>query len=172
MIMRKVAQFEKVSFEQFKKDIADTFCDEFTKHERFETVYNEISLPKRSTKYSAGHDIKIPFKYILRPNETVKIPTGIRCKMDDEYVMFVFPRSSLGIKKNMVITNTVGVIDSDYYDADNEGHIFICIKNCGNETIKFEQNDAITQAVFVPFGVADDDEITTERTGGIGSTGK
>lgn len=168
--MKKVAQFEKVSFEQFKKDMVETFVDACSI--MLPSIYDEITTPKRSTKRSAGHDFRIPFKYVLRTDETVKIPTGIRCKMDEDQVMFIFPRSSLGIKKNMVITNTVGVIDSDYYNSDNEGHIFVCIKNCGNSNIVFEKNDAFCQAVFVNFGVADDEEITNERTGGIGSTGK
>ncbi len=101
------------------------------------------------------------------------IPTGIRCKMMDNYVMIIFPRSSLGIKKNMRIANTIPVIDSDYYmNSENEGHIFICIKNCGEETLELSGGEAFTQAVFVEYGVADNGDIETERNGGIGSTGK
>lgn len=169
--MNKVAQFEKVSLEQFAMDVVDIF-DTFYSVEEIQDMYDSIELPVRATKFSAGHDIKIPFAKALNPNETLKIPTGIRCKMDENYVMFIFPRSSLGIKKGMVITNTVPVIDGDYYNADNEGHIFICIKNTSEKTLILNKNDAITQAVFVPFGVADDDKITKERVGGIGSTGK
>lgn len=169
--MRKVAQFEKVSYEQFRNDMVDTF-DNFYSEDEIEEIYNGIELPERATKYSAGHDIKIPFKKSVQAGCTLKIPTGIRCKMREDNVMLIFPRSSLGIKKGMTITNTVPVIDADYYNAKNEGHIFICIKNNGSELLVLNQNDAITQAVFVPFGVADDGEITTERTGGIGSTSK
>lgn len=100
------------------------------------------------------------------------IPTGIRCEMSEEYVMLIFPRSSLGIKKGMTISNTVPVVDADYFFADNEGHIFISIKNNGNDVLELRSGEKIVQAVFVPFGVADEEEITTERTGGIGSTGK
>lgn len=92
--------------------------------------------------------------------------------MDRDYVMLIFPRSSLGIKKGMMIANTVPVVDADYAYADNEGHIFICIKNNGEDMLELEEGDKIVQAVFIPFGVADEEEITTERTGGIGSTGK
>lgn len=169
--MNKVAQFEKVSLEQFARDIVDVF-DTFYSMEEIEEIYNSIELPVRATKFSAGHDIKIPFAKSINPNDTLKIPTGIRCKMDENYVMLVFPRSSLGIKKGMVIMNTVPVIDADYYNADNEGHIFICIKNTSDKLFNLNKNDAITQAVFVPFGVADNGEVTTERVGGIGSTGK
>ena len=169
--MKKVAQFEKVSYEQFRNDMIDTF-DNFYSEDEIKDIYNGIELPIRATKYSAGHDIKIPFKKSVQVGCTLKIPTGIRCKMREDNVMFIFPRSSLGIKKGMTITNTVPVIDADYYNAKNEGHIFICIKNNGNELLVLNQNDAFSQAVFVPFGVADDEAITTERTGGIGSTSK
>ena len=167
--MNRVAQFEKVSLEQFKKDMLDTFNGVYTENE-VEGIYETIKLPKRATKFSAGHDIKIPFTKSLAPNDTLKIPTGIRCKMNEDYVMLVFPRSSLGIKKGMVILNTVPVIDADYYNADNEGHIFICIKNTSDKLLVLNKNDAITQAVFVSFGVADDNKVTRERCGGIGST--
>lgn len=168
--MNKIAKFEKVSLEQFARDVIEVF-DTFYSVEEIQDMYDSIELPVRATKFSAGHDIKIPFAKSLAPNDTLKIPTGIRCKMNEDYVMLVFPRSSLGIKKGMVILNTVPVIDSDYYNADNEGHIFICIKNTSDKLLVLNKNDAITQAVFVSFGVADDKEITTERLGGIGSTG-
>ena len=169
--MNKVAQFEKVSLEQFARDMVDTF-DTFYSAEEIEGFYNNIKLPVRATKFSAGHDIKIPFEKSLPPNDTLKIPTGIRCKMDEGHVMLVFPRSSLGIKKGIVIMNTIPVIDADYYNANNEGHIFICIKNTSDKLLSLSANEPITQAVFVKFGVADDEEVTTERTGGIGSTSK
>ena len=86
--------------------------------------------------------------------------------------MLISPRSSLGIKKGLFILNTIPVIDADYYNSKNEGHIFICIKNNGNELLKLEQNESITQAIFVPYGVADDKDVITEREGGIGSTSK
>lgn len=166
--MNKVAKFEKVSFEQFKKDWINTFGNE--PYYLLE-LYNGIKIPKRSTKHSAGHDISIPFSMTIAPNDTLKIPTGIRCKMEEDYAMLVLPRSSLGIKKGMVILNTVPLIDSDYYYADNEGHIFICIKNTSKEELKLNAGDNIVQAVFVMYGVADEEEIKAERTGGIGSTG-
>lgn len=170
--MRKtVAKFEKVSLEQFKKDMIDTFGDMYSE-EDIKEIYNSIELPVRATKFSAGHDIKIPFKNSIPSNCTLKIPTGIRCKIDYDYVMLISPRSSLGIKKGLFILNTIPVIDADYYNAKNEGHIFICIKNNGNELLKLEQNESITQAIFVPYGVADDKDVLTEREGGIGSTSK
>lgn len=168
MSMNRVAQFEKVSFEQFRKDWIDTFGEK--KNVDIKEIYDNIKLPKRATKGSAGHDISIPFTTSIDPGYTLKIPTGIRCKMDNNYVMLVFPRSSLGIKKGMVILNTIPVIDGDYYEADNEGHIFICIKNTSNNTMLLNAGDNIVQAIFIEYGVADTNCIKTKRTGGIGST--
>lgn len=168
--MKKVAEFEKVSFDQFKNDWIDTFGQMYD--ERILKIYNNIKLPKRSTVGSAGHDISIPFDINVAPSDILKIPTGIRCRMNKDYVMLVFPRSSLGIKKGIVLLNTTAVIDSDYFFANNEGHIFICIKNTSNDVVHFKEGNNIVQAVFLPFGVADTEEITNERIGGIGSTTK
>lgn len=165
--MRRVAKFEKVSLEQFKKDWIDTFGD--TKDDITE-IYNNIKLPTRSTSGSAGHDISVPFDAIIKQNETLKIPTGIRCNMDNEYVMLIFPRSSVGIKKGLFLLNTIPVIDSDYYGADNEGHVFICVKNTYKKDMVLNKGDNIVQAVFVKYGIADDEEINKKRVGGIGST--
>lgn len=169
--MKKVAKFEKVSFEQFKNDWRDTFGKDISEDE-IKEIYDGIKLPRRATVGSAGHDISIPFSASIESNSSLKIPTGIRCKMNDGYVMLVFPRSSLGIKKGLVILNTIPVIDSDYYNADNEGHIFICIKNTSNNMMELSEGDNIVQAVFVPFGVSDIEGINTKRVGGLGSTTK
>lgn len=167
--MNKVAKFEKVTFEQFKKDFTSKFGNHYSNDDILQ-IYENIKLPKRATKGSAGHDISIPFSISVAATDTLIIPTGLRCEMENDYVMLVFPRSSLGIKKGIFLKNTVPVIDSDYTYADNEGHIFICIKNTSNEVVHFEKGDNIVQAVFLPFGVADEEEVTEERTGGIGST--
>ena len=168
--MRRIAVFRKVSEEQFVGDCSNAFGDDNILDIR--KKYKEINLPKRSTRFSAGHDICTPFDVKLRPGEKLMVPTGIRCEMSEEYVMLIFPRSSLGIKKGMTISNTVPVVDADYFFADNEGHIFISIKNNGNDVLELRSGEKIVQAVFVPFGVADEEEVTAERTGGIGSTGK
>lgn len=168
--MNKIARFEKVSYEQFKKDIIDNFDD--LSDGEIKRIYDEIKLPRRATKHSAGHDFKIPFEIGLKPKYKMLIPTGIKCKIDEQYVMLVFPRSSFGIKKGMVLANTVGVIDSDYYFADNEGHVFICVKNCSDVMLKIKEGESFCQAVFVKFGTADDESVLEERKGGIGSTNK
>lgn len=167
--MNRVAKFYKVSFEQFEKDWIDTFGNTYSEIEIIE-IYENIKLPKRKTMFSAGHDMSIPFYAMIESGDTLKIPTGIKCEIDKDYVMLIFPRSSLGIKKNMYITNTIPVIDADYFEADNEGHIFLCIKNGGDKVLELNNGDSIVQAIFLPYGVADEEEILDKRVGGIGST--
>lgn len=170
--LERIAKFKKVSFEQFKDDLMNTFESyrEFKMLGDVNGIYDNIKLPTRSTSHSAGYDISIPYGIELEPGETIKIPTGIRCYMDNNYVMLVYVRSSVGIKKRCVLLNGTGVIDSDYYNADNEGHMFIALKNDGDKPVTFEAGDRICQAVFVPFGITVDDNADGVRTGGIGST--
>ena len=177
--MNEVAQFEKVSFEQFSKDLKDT-NKELTEaiesgewsEDDIKDIYDNIQIPVRATKGSAGYDLSIPYGVEIEPGETLKFPTGIRCKIDEGWVMLVYVRSSVGIKRRCFLLNGTGVIDSDYYSADNEGHIFVAIKNDGHIPVTFNTGDKVVQAVFVPFGVTHDDIADGVRTGGIGSTSK
>ena len=134
--MKKIAQFYKVSKTEFLKSGG-------------EEEYLNISLPKRATSGSAGYDFFAPKEYTLLPGETVKIPTGIRVKIDDGWVLTIFPRSSLGFKYKLRLDNTVGIIDSDYYYAENEGHIFIKLTNCGDKPLTIEKGKAFAQGVFL-----------------------
>lgn len=177
--MERIAKFEKVSFAQFLKDWIDTFKfymgnDSINKVEEVQEIYDSIQLPKRATKGSAGHDFHSPLAFTLKPNETIKIPTGIRVKMREDYVLMCFPRSSLGFKYRLQLDNTVPIIDSDYYNSDNEGHIFIKITNDSKEgkTLFVAQGMAFVQGIFVPFGVTEDDNVEEVRNGGFGSTNK
>jgi len=164
----KIAEFEKVSLKQYISDLKD-----FNNRKEIEKIYEYIKLPERKTSYSAGHDFHMPFGVSIPSGGSVTIPTGIRCRMADNYVMLIFPRSSLGIKRNMFIANTIPVVDADYYmNSENEGHIFICIKNCGDKTLELDAGEAFAQAVFVEYGVADNGDIIEKRVGGIGSTGR
>ena len=129
--MNKVAKFEKVSISQFIKDFKDTF-NNFSDEEII-NIYNEIKLPKRATKGSAGYDFFSPISFTLKPNESIKIPTGIRVKIEEGWFLANFPRSGLGFKYRLQLNNTVGIIDSDYYNALNEGRIFSKITNATNE---------------------------------------
>ena len=157
--MKKIAQFFKVSLDEFLKS-----GDEKT--------YNEIVLPKRATLGSAGYDFFAPETFTLAPTQTIKIATGIRVKIDEGWVLKIYPRSSLGFKYRLSLNNTVGIIDSDYYFADNEGHIFIKMTNCGNETLTVEKGKAFAQGVFLEYGITVDDDASACRTGGFGSTDK
>lgn len=170
--LERIAKFGKVSLEQFENDLMDTF-ESYRDYKMLgdvNEIYGNIKLPTRSTSHSAGYDISIPYGMQLEPGETIKIPTGIRCYMDNNYVMLVYVRSSVGIKKRCILLNGTGVIDSDYYNADNEGHMFIALKNDGDKPVTFEAGDRICQAVFVPFGITVNDNADGVRTGGIGST--
>lgn len=157
--MKKIAKFEKVSFGQFS-----AYGDQ--------DIYNAISLPKRATAKSAGYDFFAPKGFTLAPGETVTVATGIRCKIADGWVLCIYPRSSLGFKYRLTLNNTVGIIDGDYYDADNEGHIFIKMTACGDKPVTVEKGVAFAQGVFTEFGITEDDDATALRTGGIGSTDK
>lgn len=169
--MKSVARFEKVSENQFVSDFIDTF--KVTKEEALE-AYNGIKLPKRATKGSAGYDFFTPVDIKLNPGETIKIPTGIRCFIEDGYVLEIYPRSGLGFKYRMQLNNTVGIIDADYYNALNEGHIFVKITNDSNEgkVIDVKKGEGFSQGIFKEFFITYDDLATEVRTGGFGSTTK
>ena len=170
--MNRIAEFQKVSFEQFKDGYLGSFKDKT--EEDAKRVYENIKLPKRATSGSAGYDFYLTADITLKPGETVKIPTGIRSKMEDGWVLMLFPRSGLGFKFRLQLNNTVGVIDSDYYGSDNEGHIFARITNDSNEekVLSLKEGDAFIQGVFFPYGVTMDDHEDGIRNGGFGSTSK
>lgn len=169
---KRVAKFEKVSFDQFGEDWFDTFKDipELCRMEYIIDTYAKLQLPTRATKFSAGYDFKSPLPFTLHPNETIKIPTGIRCSMNTDWVLKLYPRSSLGFKYRIRLENSTGIIDSDYFYSDNEGHIFIKITNCGEKTCSVNAGDGFAQGVFVEYGITEDDDVKISRNGGIGST--
>ncbi len=169
--MNRIAKFEKVSEARFVADWLDTFGGEEAEAKK---VYEELKLPKRATTGSAGYDFYSPLAFTLKPGETIKIPTGIRASMREDYVLMVFPRSGLGFKFRLQLNNTVGIIDSDYYFSDNEGHIFIKVTNDSNEgkVMELAAGNGFAQGIFLPFGITEDDEVTEIRNGGFGSTTK
>ena len=170
--MNRIAKFEKVSFEQFLEGWTDTFGPSDEKKVR--EIYGEIKLPRRATAGSAGYDFFAPAELVLRPGETAKVPTGIRVWMEPEWVLKCYPRSGLGFKFRLQLNNTVGIIDSDYYYSDNEGHIFAKITNDSNEgkTLEVKAGDGFMQGIFVEYGITLDDDVTEVRNGGFGSTTK
>ena len=170
--MNQVGQFEKVSFNQFAKDMKKCFSE--ITNEQIKESYNSIELPKRSTKGSAGYDFKSPVEFSLRPCCTTKIPTGIRVKIDEGWFLACYPRSSLGFKYRCQLDNTVGIIDGDFYYSDGEGNIFIKMTNDSkdNSHVNINVGDKFMQGIFQPFGITYDDNAEGVRNGGIGSTGK
>ena len=169
--MQRIAKFHKVSEERFTADWTDTFGG--TK-EAATAVYGQIKLPRRATAGSAGYDFYAPAAIRLEPGQTVKIPTGIRVEMEPEWVLKCYPRSGLGFKYRLQLNNTVGIIDSDYFYSDNEGHIFAKITNDSREdrTVEVAQGDGFMQGIFVEYGITVDDDASEVRNGGFGSTTK
>lgn len=172
--MKFVAKFEKVSFEQFKRDMSETFVNIPYSNIEVKEIYEKIQLPARATKFSAGYDFKSPINFTLLPNQTIKIPTGVRVLIDEDWVLKLYPRSSLGFKYRLQLNNSTGIVDSDYYYSDNEGHIFLKLTNDTNEnkTLEINQGDGIVQGIFVEYGITVDDECEGIRNGGFGSTSK
>ena len=164
--MKIAAKFEFVSKEQYLKDFEfkEDACE----------VYSKLKKPHRATAMSAGYDFYSPFYFHLEPGMTIKIPTGIRAKMPEDYVLMIYPRSGLGFKYRLQLNNTVGVIDSDYYNALNEGHIMIKITNDSNEgkALDIKAGEGFAQGIFMQYGIVEDDDAKDIRVGGFGSTTK
>ena len=170
--MQRIAKFEKVSFEQYKKDWLDQYPED--PEEKIREIYDAIRLPKRATTGSAGYDFFAPHDFTLQPGETVRILTGIRVWIADGWVLKLYPRSGLGFKFRLQFNNTVGIIDSDYYGSDNEGHIQAKLTNDGKEgkTLTVAAGTGFSQGIFVEYGITVDDDVTDVRNGGFGSTTK
>lgn len=168
--MNKVGRFEKVSYEQFATDIKDVFPD--FSEDNVREMYDGIKLPKRATAGSAGNDFFAPMDITLEPGQSIKVPTGIRVRINPGWWLGCFPRSGLGFKYRIQLDNTVGVIDSDYYNAKNEGHIMLKITNDSREgkTLRLKSGDAFAQGIFLIYGITYDDDVESARTGGFGST--
>ena len=171
--MKRIAKFHKVSYKQFADSWKDTFGADIS-DAAIQTIYDDIQLPKRATAGSAGYYFYAPDTFVLAPGETVKIPTGIRAEMNVEWVLKCYPRSGLGFKYRLQLNNTVGIIDSDYFYSDNEGHIFAKVTNDTNEnkTVELKKGTGFMQGIFIEYGITMDDDATEKRNGGFGSTTK
>lgn len=160
----KIRGFEKISKEQFIKDFGTI---------KQEVEYNtDIKIPQRATFKSAGYDFYSPISFRLHQNQEIKIPTGIKVYMQDNEKLDIRVRSSMGFKYNIRLKNQLGLIDADYYNnPNNEGHIWVALKNEGDTIWEVKKGDAIAQGTFDVYLITDDDKpIKEERIGGIGST--
>lgn len=164
------AKFYKVSYNNFK----DAYRKFNYSEEEIKEIYDDLKLPRRATKGSAGYDFFAPIDITLKPNETVNIPSGIRCEMNSNWVLLIYPRSGLGFKYRLQLNNTVGIIDSDYFYSDNEGHIFVKLTNDSNEdkTVSINKGNGFVQGLFMTYGTVEDDDVEDIRNGGFGSTTK
>lgn len=161
----RVGQFEKISTEQWHKDFGDN--DKHT----FDAILEDIPLPKRATKGSAGYDVCTPYDIDLEPGEEINVPTGLKCKIENGWALFALPKSGLGFKYYTRLANTIGLIDEDYYNNENnEGHMWVKIRNEGDKPLHVDAGKGICQMVFLPYGITFDDEADGERKGGFGST--
>ena len=156
-------RFEKISKEQYLHDNVD-----------MDIFYEHIKLPKRATQMSAGYDIYSVRDFTLQPGQTVKLPTGIRVKLDSDKFLAIVPRSGLGFKYRTQLDNTIGIIDADYYNSSNEGHIWVKITNDSKkgDVLEIKQGDAICQGIICQYFLTEDDNVTETRDGGFGSTDK
>jgi len=182
--MNRVSEFKKVSYKQFKDSLEYSLWFRSThgnlKPESQESedyireIYNNIQLPTRATKGSAGYDFKAPFEFTLKVGETIKIPTGIRVWMKEGWFLGCVPRSGLGFKYRLQLDNTFGIVDEDFFYSDNEGMIYAKITNDGKEgkIVEVKQGQGFIQGIFIPYGITVDDEVSEERNGGFGSTDK
>ena len=168
--MQRIATFEKVSFTQFK--LGAELCDVPLYGDKLLAAYQRIALPARATAGSAGYDFYSPFFFTLSTRETITIPTGIRVKIEPGWWLGLLPRSSHGFKFRVQLDNTMGVIDSDYYNADNEGHIMVKLSNDSlkGKHLRLDEGDGFCQGIFLPYGITTNDMAMSERTGGFGST--
>lgn len=155
-------KFEKISYAQFKKDNLDVFIG-----------YEQLKLPKRATKYSAGYDIFSTRSFELKPRQSILLPTGIKAQLDCDKVLVIAPRSGQGFKYKVQLYNTVGIIDADFYNNEkNEGHMWVKLYNDSpdGETLSITAGDAICQGIILPYFTVEGDNVDDVRTGGFGST--
>lgn len=137
----------------------------------------DIHLPIRKTAYSAAYDLEAAEDIVLpsfeKGSKSILIPTGLKAYMQPDEVLIIVPRSSGPKKQGISFPHSAGIIDGDYYgNPDNDGHIFVQCINLKNEDVKIKKGEAVGQAIFQKFLIADDDQADGVRIGGFGSTDK
>lgn len=173
--VNKLAEDQHLSLEEaiFVYNEIFSFVMKENRVAKFERVSNfpvDVALPQRATTGSAGYDFFAPDDIDLMPGEETIVQTGIRCAILDRWVLKIYPRSGLGFKYRAEIANTVGIIDSDYYYSDNEGHILVKLVNNGSKNIHIAKGEGFCQGIFSEYGLAIDDCVASKRNGGFGST--
>lgn len=158
--MERIAKFETVSKAQYIKDAGEDKAESFV----------AVRLPRRATAHSAGYDFFAPYDVFLPAKGSAVIKTGIRAQIAAGWVLMLYPRSGLGFKLGLHLANTVGVIDGDYYFADNEGHIMVKLVNPSDTSLTLTAGTAFAQGIFMPYGITEDDNQEAKRHGGFGST--
>lgn len=167
----RVGHFEKVSFPQFYVSIKDAFGDKWS-DEEIRGFYDNIKLPTRATRGSAGYDFFSPIPFALKDWEDIKLPTGIRVIINGGWYLACYPRSGMGFKNYLRLANSTGIIDSDFSGSSNEGHIWakVRVEKAGG-AMNVARGAAFMQGIFLPFGITYDDTADGVRDGGFGSTG-
>ena len=171
--MERIAEFYKVSFEQFKKDYKDINPTSPVSSEEIKNMYDNIKLPARATTGSAGYDFYLPHSISLKAGEQVVIPTGIRFECEQDYALFMFSKSGLGNRNRLQLNTAVSIIDSDYFYSDNEGHIIACLIHDSrdpNAILNLPAGKGYFQGVFIKYGITKSDNASGIRNGGLGST--
>jgi dUTP pyrophosphatase len=171
--------FEKVSFEEFSKGVKKN--SSITDEEELRKLYDDLPNPCRSTLHAGGYDFYAPYDFVLKPNETIVVPTGFRVHMNNDEIFNLFIRSGTGFKYNVRLSNQVGVIDADYFgNSNNEGHMFASFTNHGTKDwvnttkgLDKKEKSKMVQGIFMPYYLTKDDEsLNIVRNGGFGSTNK
>ena len=159
--------------EQTEYRLSPDWMDDLFIERKFARVkgYEWVELPQRKTAKSAGYDIAAAEEVVCQPHEITVINTGLKVYMPTFEFLALYVRSSVGIKKGLMMANSVGIIDADYVDnPDNEGHICVALYNTMPTPITIKKGERIAQGVFQPFYIEDNDYADGERIGGIGST--
>ena len=152
--MNRIAKFEKVTLEQFSKDFKNLNPNSTLSDSEIDEMYNSIKMPARATKMSAGYDFYLPYAIELDVGNEIVIPTGIRSKIQEDWALLIMPKSGLGTKSRLIMYNTAGLIDADYYNSDNQGHILVKLlydlRN-SDKHLSLPAGKSFVQGFFFPF---------------------
>ncbi len=170
--MERIGRFEKVPFGKFYESVKDLYNLYKIEQKDVLKLFEDLKLPERATTGSAGYDFYLPFDIFIPAHHTMLFPTGIRVFMEDGWVLQIYTKSSLGMKHGIILTNSVSIIDNDYYYSDNAGQIRASLTNTTDHDVSLKAGQPYMQGVFSKFGITYGDNVTNVRNGGLGSTYK